>query len=248
MVTIKSKEHLDLMRKAGVILRDTLSLIEENAKIGVTTKELDKIAYLYIISQGGIPSFLNYNGYPASVCLSIDEEVVHGIPSDKKVLEEGMLLKIDCGVGIGGYHTDAARTLAIGQVSAKKRKLMEVCKQSFFEGMKVLQNGARLGTLGHAIQSYVESFGFSVVRDLTGHGIGTTVHEDPTVLNFGREGRGERVHTNMTICVEPMINMGSADVYCHTDGWTYVTKDGLPSAHYENTVIITDSGVEIITV
>lgn len=248
MVTIKSQEHLDLMRKAGVVLRDTLSLIEENAKIGVTTKELDKIAYLYILEQGGIPSFLNYNGYPASVCLSIDEEVVHGIPSEKRVLEEGMLLKIDCGVGIGGYHTDAARTVAIGQISEKKRKLMQVCEQSFFEGMKVLKSGARLGTLGHAIQSHVESFGFSVVRDLTGHGIGTTVHEDPTILNFGREGRGERVHSNMTICVEPMINLGSADVYCKADGWTYVTKDGLPSAHYENTVIITDNGVEIITI
>lgn len=235
------------MRRAGLILRDTLLLIEENAKCGVTTKQLDEIAYLYIKKQGGIPSFLHYNGYPATVCLSIDEEVVHGIPSEKRVLEEGMLLKIDCGVGIGGYHTDAARTVGIGKVSESKSKLARVCKESFFEGMKVLKDGARLGTLGYAIQSYVESFGFGVVRDLTGHGIGTTVHEDPTVLNFGREGRGERVLNNMTICVEPMINMGSPDVYCKKDGWTYVTKDGLPSAHYENTVIITPDGVEIIT-
>lgn len=235
------------MRRAGLILRDTLLLIEENAKCGVTTKQLDEIAYLYIKKQGGIPSFLHYNGYPATVCLSIDEEVVHGIPSEKRILEEGMLLKIDCGVGIGGYHTDAARTVEIGKVSESKSKLARVCKESFFEGMKVLKDGARLGTLGYAIQSYVESFGFGVVRDLTGHGIGTTVHEDPTVLNFGREGRGERVLNNMTICVEPMINMGSPDVYCKKDGWTYVTKDGLPSAHYENTVIITPDGVEIIT-
>lgn len=235
------------MRRAGIILRDTLLLIEENAKCGVTTKQLDEIAYLYIKKQGGIPSFLHYNGYPATVCLSIDEEVVHGIPSEKRILEEGMLLKIDCGVGIGGYHTDAARTVEIGKVSESKSKLARVCKESFFEGMKVLKDGARLGTLGYAIQSYVESFGFGVVRDLTGHGIGTTVHEDPTVLNFGREGRGERVLNNMTICVEPMINMGSPDVYCKKDGWTYVTKDGLPSAHYENTVIITPDGVEIIT-
>ncbi|NCA91918.1 type I methionyl aminopeptidase [bacterium] len=247
MVTIKSEEHLNLMRRAGLILRDTLLLIEENAKCGVTTKQLDEIAYLYIKKQGGIPSFLHYNGYPATVCLSIDEEVVHGIPSEKRILEEGMLLKIDCGVGIGGYHTDAARTVEIGKVSESKSKLARVCKESFFEGMKVLKDGARLGTLGYAIQSYVESFGFGVVRDLTGHGIGTTVHEDPTVLNFGREGRGERVLNNMTICVEPMINMGSPDVYCKKDGWTYVTKDGLPSAHYENTVIITPDGVEIIT-
>lgn len=235
------------MRRAGLILRDTLLLIEENAKCGVTTKQLDEIAYLYIKKQGGTPSFLHYNGYPATVCLSIDEEVVHGIPSEKRILEEGMLLKIDCGVGIGGYHTDAARTVEIGKVSESKSKLARVCKESFFEGMKVLKDGARLGTLGYAIQSYVESFGFGVVRDLTGHGIGTTVHEDPTVLNFGREGRGERVLNNMTICVEPMINMGSPDVYCKKDGWTYVTKDGLPSAHYENTVIITPDGVEIIT-
>lgn len=247
MVTIKSQEHLDLMRKAGAILRDTLSLIEESAKIGVTTKQLDEIAYNYIKKQGGTPSFLHYNGYPATACLSIDNEVVHGIPSNKRVLEEGMLLKIDCGVGLGGYHTDAARTVAIGNVSAQKRKLMEVCKQSFFEGMKVLKDGARLGTLGHAIQSYVESFDFSVVRDLTGHGIGTTVHEDPTILNYGKEGRGERVRSNMTICVEPMINIGSPDVYCLEDGWTFVTRDGSPSAHYENTIIITDNGVEIIT-
>ncbi len=235
------------MRRAGLILRDTLLLIEENAKCGVTTKQLDEMAYLYINKQGGVPSFLHYNGYPATLCLSIDEEVVHGIPSEKRVLEEGMLLKIDCGVGIGGYHTDAARTVEIGKVSDKKRELARVCKESFFEGMKVLKDGARLGTLGHAIQSYVESFGFGVVKDLTGHGIGTTVHEDPTVLNYGREGRGERVSKNMTICVEPMINMGNPDVYCKKDGWTYVTKDGLPSAHYENTIIITLDGVEIIT-
>ncbi len=235
------------MRRAGLILRDTLLLIEENAKVGVTTKQLDEMAYLYIKKQGGVPSFLHYNGYPATVCLSIDSEVVHGIPSEKRVLEEGMLLKIDCGVGIGGYHTDAARTVEIGKVTDEKRKLARVCKESFFEGMKVLKDGARLGSLGHAIQSYVESFGFGVVRDLTGHGIGTTVHEDPTVLNFGREGRGERVSTNMTICVEPMINLGSPDVYCKKDGWTYVTTDGLASAHYENTVIITPDGVEIIT-
>lgn len=247
MVTIKSQEHLNLMRKAGAILHDTLILIEESAKIGVTTKQLDEIAYNYIKKQGGTPSFLHYNGYPATACLSIDNEVVHGIPSSKRVLEEGMLLKIDCGVGLGGYHTDAARTVAIGNVTAQKRKLMEVCKQSFYEGMKVLKDGARLGTLGHAIQSYVESFDFSVVRDLTGHGIGTTVHEDPTILNYGKEGRGERVRSNMTICVEPMINIGSPDVYCLEDGWTFVTKDGSPSAHYENTIIITDNGVEIIT-
>ena len=235
------------MRKAGKVLGDTLKLLEEKARVGISTYELDKIAYEYIRKEGGVPSFLHYGGFPASVCISIDDEVVHGIPSKKRIVEDGVLLKLDCGVGMCGVHTDAARTVCVGNVSKEKKLLADVTKQSFFEGMKVLKEGTRLGTLGHAIQTYAESFGFGVVRDLVGHGIGTTVHEDPNVPNFGKEGRGMRLYRNMTIAVEPMINLGTYEVCQLDDGWTIVTDDGKPSAHYENTVIILEDGVEIIT-
>ena len=236
------------MRRAGKILGDTLRLLEETAKPGMTTKELDEIAYDFIVKKNhAIPSFLHYDGFPATLCTSIDDEIVHGIPSKKRVLKEGMLLKVDCGVGLEGYHTDAARTIAIGEVSPEKRKLMEVTKQSFFEGIKVLKDGARLGTLGHAIQTYAEANGMSVVRELIGHGIGTTVHEDPDVPNYGHEGRGMRLSANMTIAIEPMLNLGGKEICQLADGWTIVTADGSPSAHYENTVVITDDGVEILT-
>ncbi len=247
MVTVKSEEQIEAMRKAGVILRDALLLMEEKAKVGMSTYEIDKIAYEYITKEGGVPSFLHYDGFPASVCTSIDEEVVHGIPSKRRILEEGMLLKVDCGVGLYGMHTDAARTIMIGNVSPEKKKLVEVTRQSFFEGVKTLKAGTRLGTLGHAIQSYAESFGFGVVRDLVGHGIGTTVHEDPNVPNFGIEGRGLRLYKNMCIAIEPMINLGTYEIEQLDDGWTIVTADGKPSAHYENTLVIKDEGVEILT-
>lgn len=247
MVIIKSPEQINAMRKAGKILADTLSLIEENAKIGVSTKYLDKLAYDYITGQGAVPSFLNYGDFPATLCTSIDEQVVHGIPSKKTILEEGMLLKIDCGAGIDGMHTDAARTIAIGNITSEKQKLMEVCKQSFYEGIKILKEGVRLGDLGNTIQSYVESFGFGVVRDLVGHGIGSTVHEDPSVPNYGTKGRGARLCKNMTLAIEPMITLGTYKVEQLSDGWTIVTADGKPSAHYENTVVILPEGVEILT-
>lgn len=248
MVTVKSDEHIAIMRRAGRILADTLKMLEDTAKEGMTTKELDDLAYDFIVRKNNaVPSFLHYNGFPATLCTSIDEEVVHGIPSKKRVLKNGMLLKIDCGVGLDGYHTDAARTIAIGEVSPEKRKLLEVTRQSFFEGIKVLKDGERLGTLGHAIQSYAEANGMSVVRDLIGHGIGHTVHEEPDVPNYGKEGRGMRVSTNMTLAIEPMLNLGKYGVYQKGDGWTIVTADGKPSAHYENTVAITADGVEILT-
>ena len=247
MFTVKSEEQIAAMRKAGIVLRDTLLLLEEKVKIGMSTYELDKIAYDYIKKEGGVPSFLNYDGFPGSVCISIDEEVVHGIPSKRRIIEDGVLLKLDCGVGMYGVHTDAARTICVGNVSPEKRKLAEVCKQSFFEGMKVLKAGTRLGTLGHTIQTYVESFGYGVVRDLVGHGIGTEVHEDPNVPNFGKEGRGLRVYKNMTIAVEPMITLGGYAIECGNDGWTITTVDKKDSAHYENTVVILDDGIEILT-
>jgi len=247
MISIKSEVELGYMRRAGAILRDVLDLVSENAKPGVTTRRLDAIAYDYIKKCDATPSFLGYGGFPGTLCTSIDSEIVHGIPG-KRVLEEGTLLKIDGGVCYKGFHADAARTVAIGDISNEKRNLMEVCRESFYKGISVLKDGVRLGDLGHAIQSYVESNGYSVVRELVGHGIGTSLHEDPSVPNYGVEGRGIRLVKNMTIAIEPMINMGTRSVRQLSDGWTVATRDGKPSAHYENTVIIKEDGVEILTV
>lgn len=248
MVTVKSESEIAVMKKAGAILADVLALVEEHAKPGVTTKYLDKLAYEYIIRQNAVPSFLNYDGFPATLCLSIDEEIVHGIPSDKRVLEEGMLLKVDGGVGIGGMHTDAARSVAIGRISAEKAQLARCCKECFFEGIKVLKDGARLGDYGAVCQKYAESHGYGVVRELVGHGIGATVHEDPSIPNYGMRGRGMRVVSGMTLAIEPMINLGTRRVVqTEGDDWTILTADGKPSAHYENTIVIRPEGVEIIT-
>lgn len=247
MITIKTAEEIELMRKANVIVRDTLDLLRDNIKEGMTTKALDKIAYDYITKCGAKPSFLGYDGFPASICTSINEQVVHGIPSDKVVIKEGDIVSVDCGSIYKGFNGDAARTFMIGKVDEKVKKLVEVTQQSFFEGVKILKEGVRLGDLGHAIQSYAESFGYGVVRALVGHGIGRDMHEDPEVPNYGRAGHGLRLRKNMTIAIEPMINMGTHDVYMLDDGWTIVTADNLPSAHYENTVAITEDGVEILS-
>ena len=247
MITIKTTQEIELMRKANVIVRDTLDLLRDNIKEGMTTKALDKIAYDYITKCGAKPSFLGYDGFPASICTSINEQVVHGIPSDKVVIKEGDIVSVDCGSIYKGFNGDAARTFMIGKVDEKVKKLVEVTEQSFFEGVKILKEGVRLGDLGHAIQSYAESFGYGVVRALVGHGIGRDMHEDPEVPNYGRAGHGLRLRKNMTIAIEPMINMGTHDVYMLDDGWTIVTADNLPSAHYENTVAITEDGVEILS-
>ena len=247
MVTVKTAQEIELMRKANLIVRDTLNLLEEKIKPGMTTRQLDKIAHDYIKKCNAVPSFLGYEGYPASICVSIDEEVVHGIPSSERYIEEGQIVSVDIGSIYKGYNGDAARTFMIGNVSEEKRRLVEVTKQSFFEGVSILKEGVRLGDLGHAIQSYAESYGFSVVRALVGHGIGTDMHEDPEVPNYGRPGHGLRLKANMTIAVEPMINAGTFDVVMLDDGWTVVTADGKPSAHYENTIAITEDGVDILS-
>lgn len=247
MVTVKTAQEIELMRKANQIVRDSLSLIEEKIKPGMTTKQLDKIVHDYITGCGAVPSFLGYDGYPASACISIDEEVVHGIPSAKRYIEEGQIVSVDIGSIYKGYNGDAARTFAVGKISEEKQKLIDVTERSFFEGVKILKEGVRLGDLGHAIQSYVEANGFSVVRALVGHGIGTDMHEDPEVPNYGRPGHGLRLKANMTIAIEPMVNAGTYDVLMLDDGWTVVTADGKPSAHYENTVAITEDGVEILS-
>ena len=246
MITIKSDSEIELMREAGKILRDTLNMLKEHVKVGVTTKELDKLAHDYIISRGAKPSFLGYGGFPGSICASVNEQVVHGIPSNRKLVS-GDIIGIDCGVIYKGWQSDAARTFAVGEISEKHKKLIEVTEQSFFEAMKVIRECARLGDIGAAVQNLAESNGFSVVRDLVGHGIGKDMHEDPQVPNYGKAGKGLRLKRNMTLAIEPMINEGTYEVSALDDGWTVVTDDDGYSAHYENTVLITEDGYEILS-
>ena len=246
MITIKSQSELELMRKAGAIVRDALLLIEENIRPGITTRKIDSIAYDYITKCGAKPSFLGYNGYPASACVSVNDEVVHGIPSDRVILP-GDIVSVDIGAYIGGYHSDAARTFAVGEITPDLTHLIEVCRESFFEGVKYCSEGMRLGDVSSAIQTYVEARGYSIVRELTGHGIGKQLHEDPYIPNYGTKGKGVRLQNGMVLAIEPMINMGTREVWQLEDGWTVTTRDGMPSAHYENTVAITVNGPEILT-
>jgi len=247
MIKIKSQEEIELMREACRITRDTLKVVENSIKAGVSTKDLDKIAFEYIKSQNATPSFKNYSGYPATICASVNDTIVHGIPSEDIVLKDGDIISVDVGAKYKGYHGDAARTFAVGTINSKIKKLIKVTEQSFFEGIKGLKSGAFVGDISHRIQTFVEKNGFSIVRELVGHGIGKNLHEDPMVPNFGRAGSGPRLNTNMVIAIEPMVNMGERNVMFLPDGWTCKTKDGMPSAHYENTVLITDNGVEILT-
>lgn len=247
MITIKSKSEIDKMRAAGKITGDALRLIEKHIRPGVSTLELDKIAYDFIKKQGATPSFLNYNGFPGSICASPNSWVIHGIPSKNIVLKEGDIISIDMGACIDGYHGDAARTFAVGKISDEAQKLIDVTKQSFFEGVKYAVHGGKLGDVSAAIQEYVEKHGFSVVRDYVGHGIGRNLHEDPSVPNFGRYGKGVKLAAGMTIAVEPMVNEGAYDVVCLDDDWTVETEDGSLSAHYENTILITRGECEILT-
>lgn len=247
MITVKTDSELQKMRESGRLTKNVLELLRQNVKPGITTKELDKIAYDYIRSCGAIPSFLNYHGYPASTCISIDEAVVHGIPSDKIVIREGQIVSVDVGVYYNGYHGDAARTFCVGNVSEEKQKLVHVTEECFFKAIENLRVGSALGDIGYRIQTHAESNGFSVVRALVGHGIGKDMHEDPSVPNYGKKGTGIRLKSGMTLAIEPMINVGTHQVDFLSDGWTVLTKDRKPSAHYENTIAILDSGVEILT-
>lgn len=248
MILIKSNSQIAEMRKANIIVRDTLELLREHTKEGVSTYELNRLAHEYITKQGAKPSFLNYNGYPASICVSIDCEVVHGIPSKKKILQEGQIVSYDVGAVLNGWHGDAARTVGVGLISPECQKLIDVTEQCFFEGVKIIKAGTtRLGDLGHAIQSYTESFGYGVVRELVGHGIGHQMHEEPDVPNYGIPGHGMRLSSGMTIAVEPMITMGTEKVDFMSDGWTVKTRDRKPASHYENTIAILDDGIEILS-
>ncbi len=247
MIKIKSQEEIELMREAGRITRDTLKVVEHSIKAGISTKELDKIAFDYIKSQNAVPSFKNYGGFPATICASVNDTIVHGIPSADIVLKEGDIISIDVGANYKGYHGDAARTFPVGKIDAKVKRLIKITEQSFFEGIKGLKSGAFVGDISHRIQTFVEKNGYTIVRELVGHGVGKNLHEDPQVPNFGRSGSGPRLNTNAVIAIEPMVNMGERNVVFMPDGWTCKTRDGMPSAHYENTVLITEDGVEILT-
>ena len=246
MITLKSAHEIDLMRRAGKITAAARALAGEMVRPGVTTQEIDHAVEHFIRKQGAVPSFLHYHGYPASACISVNDEVIHGIPG-KRVLAEGDIVSVDVGAYIGGFHGDCAGTYPCGQVSDQALDLIRVTQQSFFEGLKFAREGYRLSDISHAVQEYVESHGYSVVREYVGHGIGRRMHESPEVPNFGNPGHGPRLLRGMTIAVEPMVNAGSAAIRQMSDGWTVKTADGRNAAHYENTILITDGDPELLT-
>ena len=247
MIAIKNEHELLCMRQACKITAAARALAGEMVRPGVITKQIDKAVHDYIVSQGAKPSFLGYGGFPASSCISVNSTVIHGIPGDY-VLQDGDIVSIDVGAYYKGFHGDCAATFACGTISAEAKKLIDVTKQSFFEGLRFATQGHRVSDISHAIQTYVESNGFSVVRSFVGHGVGAQLHEEPEVPNFGAAGRGPRLLRGMTLAVEPMVNMGTYEVRVLKDRWTTVTADGKLSAHYENTVLITDGEPEILTV
>jgi len=246
-VTIKSPREIELMREAGRILAKTHEELAKNLRPGMSTWDIDHMGEEIIRSYGCIPSFKNYNGYPASICVSVNDEVVHGIPHKEHFLDEGDIVSLDAGVIYKGYHSDAARTYGIGEIDDDAKKLIEVTRQSFFEGIKFAKAGNHLNDISAAIQKYAESFGFGVVRDLVGHGIGSHLHEDPEIPNFARKRKGILLQPGMTLAIEPMITEGSYEVVWLDDDWTVMTEDGGWAAHYENTILITDGDPEILT-
>jgi methionyl aminopeptidase len=246
MIILKSHREIKLMAKAGAIVAKALEEVEKNIRPGITTAELDKIAEDFILSQGAFPTFKGYQGYPAAICTSINEEVVHGIPG-LKTLKDGDIISVDIGAFIDGYNGDAARTFPVGKVSEEALDLIETTRQSFFKGIEFAKPGFRLSDISHAIQTYVEDRNYSVVKDYVGHGIGQKMHEDPQIPNFGPPNKGPRLKAGMTLAIEPMVNMGTDQVYTLGNNWTVVTKDKSLSAHYENTIAITEKGPEILT-
>ena len=247
MIAIKNERELTLMRQACKITAAARALAGDMVRPGVSTKQIDQAVHDYIVAQGAKPSFLHYNGFPASTCISVNGTVIHGIP-DSYILKDGDIVSVDVGAFYKGYHGDCAATFPCGTVSADAQRLIDITKQSFFEGIRFAKGGHRVSDISHAIQTYVESNGFSVVRSFVGHGVGAQLHEEPEVPNFGTPGRGPRLLRGMTLAIEPMVNAGTYDVRILKDGWTTVTADGKLSAHYENTVLITDGEPEILTV
>lgn len=246
MITLKSPHEIDLMRRSGKITAAARALAGEMVKPGVTTQEINDAVERFIRGQGAVPTFLHYNGYPASACISVNDEIIHGIPG-KRVLREGDIVSVDVGAYIGGFHGDCAATFPCGRISPEARRLIDVTRQSFFEGIRFAREGQRLQDISAAVQSYVERNGFSVVREYVGHGVGAKMHESPEIPNFGRPGHGPRLLRGMTLAVEPMVNAGSAAITQLSDGWTVKTADGKWAAHYENTILITDGEPEILT-
>ena len=248
MIIIKNSEQLALMKEAGKITAEALLVARDMIRPGISTKEIDKRMHDFIVRCDATPSFLGYGGFPGSACISINDEVIHGIPSERKILKEGDIVKIDVGARSRGYNGDSARTFAVGKVSEEALKLISVTEKSFYAAMKYAKAGNRVGDIGSAVENFVISNGFSVVRDYVGHGVGASLHEDPEIPNFGIAGRGPRLYADMTVAIEPMVNAGLADVRTLSDGWTVVTADGKLSAHYENSIAITSGDPIILTI
>ena len=246
MINIKSDYEISLMRKAGNIVYRTHKYLEPYIKPGITTKELDKLAYDFIISQDATPSFLNYNGFPGSICTSVNDEVVHGIPSNRK-LKNGDIIGIDIGANYKGYHGDSAWSYKVGSVSKEKEYLLEHTEKALFEGLKQVKPGNRIGDISNAIETYANAHNLGVVRELEGHGIGSNLHEEPDVPNYGKKGTGPLLKEGMTIAIEPMLNLGTHKIYILDDDWTIITRDGSPSAHFEHSVVVTKDGYRILT-
>ncbi len=246
MISIKSAKQIDKMRESCKLTKELFLILEDKIKPGITTKELDTIAYNFYKKHGATPNFLNYNGYPATICASVNDEVVHGIPS-KRELKDGDIISIDMGCILDGWHSDAARTFGVGKISDEAQKLIDTTKESFFKGIEVIKHGVKLGDVSNTIQTFLEERGYGVVRDLVGHGIGRALHEEPEVPNFGKAGRGVRLASGMTLAIEPMVAAGDYHVNVLDDDWTVVTRDHSLAAHYENTVVVTREGCEILT-
>ncbi len=246
-ISIKSSREIELMRESCRLLSIVHKEMEEAIRPGMSTMDIDILGEKTIRKLGCIPNFKNYNGYPASICVSVNDEVVHGIPSRERILQEGDIVSLDAGLIYKGYHSDAARTHAVGEISPEAKKLIEITRQSFFEGIKMAKAGNYLHDISNASDAYISQFGYGIVRELVGHGIGTKLHEDPQIPNFAQLRRGPKLRAGMTLAIEPMINMGRADVEWLDDDWTVVTEDGSLSAHYENTILITEDEPEILT-
>lgn len=247
MIYLKTDEEISLMREANQLVGRTLAEVAKFIKPGVSTKELDSVAHDFIMDHGARPAFLGYNGFPASICASVNEHVVHGIPSEHILLKEGDIISVDCGVHLNGFTGDSAYTFAVGEISQEAFRLLKTTKESLYKGIEQALDGNRVGHIGYAVQSYCEHFGYSIVRELEGHGIGRNMHESPGVPNYGRPGAGALLRKGMCICIEPMVNMGSKNVVFESDGWTVRTKDRKMSAHFEHCVAITDGAPEVLS-
>ena len=246
-IAIKTEREILLMRESCRLLADVFQNLERAIRPGISTMEINILGDQLIRGHGCIPNFFHYNGYPASICVSVNDEVVHGIPRKNHILREGDIVSLDAGLIYKGYHSDMARTFGVGQISAEAQRLIDATRQSFFEGIKMARAGNHLHEISNAIDAYIKPFGYGIVRDLVGHGIGTQLHEEPQIPNFAQFKRGPKLRAGMTVCIEPMINMGRADVEWLDDDWTVVTEDGSWSAHYENTILITEGDPEILT-